>query len=895
MDARDVHEDGEDDGNGATSRVHIARSYAPRKASFVYFPTLSRRFDQGCSKLGADIPSQGAGLKSYLMNAIPFGTVIIAPVAEGIVTAENLVKAVQKTKVDIGLFVPSLVLELSQNPELLDTCATQLELMLFCGGDLPQAIGDIVAQKIPLWCQYGASEIGLTPQLLDPRMVRSDWHCIKLHPCLGIEFRHVTEDLYELYVKRDAAKVETQPTFTELPDLHRLIEYGSRDLFSQHPFIPNVWKWRARADDIIVFLNGEKTNPTSMEQSVVATNAEVSGALVVGAQRFQAALLIEPVGKSGSLTTEEQAELIERIWPSIEEANALTPAHARIEKGLVLLTSPEKPMIRAGKGTIQRQATLAAYSDEIDQLYARMDVHAGAPVEDSQMPSDLINPEKVNAVVADSLKAVLQGKRFQDHEKLFVLGMDSLQSLQVLRRLKKALPLPELALSTIYSNPSVSELTRAIMSSAERVTASREAAMERLLNSLQERIAQIALPTRPTDVPSAQVVILTGSTGSLGTHLLRALIGNDSVRQIFCLNRRLDTMSDYCSRLRLAADGIAGVDKVTFLQTDLSKPHLGLDIETYKELCSDATLIIHSAWPVNFNLSLSSFSLQLEGLVNVFKLSASGRYCPGVFFCSSISSVSSLPDADGLVPETVVNSFDAPLRNGYAESKFLGELLCAAATTRLGVPTTIARIAQLGGPVNTDGLWNPSEWFSSLTISSMSLGAVPASLGSFLGHIDWLPVDIAADAIVEICFPKHADGPTASSDASAERLQVCHFVNPHPTKWELLLPSIVSVLKLQHRVEATILSPEAWLDEVRLDLEGMLTADDVDGAMLAARNPAAKLLEFYRANVFERMVRRGLACDETVKRSTALRSVPGVGRPWLEKWIAGWRSLSSET
>ena len=50
------------------------------------------------------------------MNAVPFGTVMIAPVAEAI-TADSLIRALRKTKIQVGFLVPSLIVELSQKTE----------------------------------------------------------------------------------------------------------------------------------------------------------------------------------------------------------------------------------------------------------------------------------------------------------------------------------------------------------------------------------------------------------------------------------------------------------------------------------------------------------------------------------------------------------------------------------------------------------------------------------------------------------------------------------------------------------------------------------------------------------------------------------------------------------
>jgi hypothetical protein len=89
-----------------------------------------------------------------------------------------------------------------------------------------------------------------------------------------------------------------------------------------------------------------------MEQHILAPNSDISALLVVGAQRFQPALLIEPVTDGQELTPAQRAAFIERIWPTIEEANRDAPTHAQIVKSHILFTHPQKPMMRAGKGTI---------------------------------------------------------------------------------------------------------------------------------------------------------------------------------------------------------------------------------------------------------------------------------------------------------------------------------------------------------------------------------------------------------------------------------------------------------------------------------------------------------------------------------------------------------------
>jgi acyl-CoA synthetase (AMP-forming)/AMP-acid ligase II len=177
---------------------------------------------EGKSVLNCFPPFHGAGLVSHLFRAIPFGTVLIAPLSGVIPTAQGVFYALHQSTADAAFLVPSIVLELSQDASLLDYCSRHLERCLYAGGDLPQAVGDKVAAKLPLICQYGASEIGLTPEILPDAAGPFDWKYIHLHPSLGIEHREITPGNYELYVKHDPTKEQFQPTFTIFPVLRSM-------------------------------------------------------------------------------------------------------------------------------------------------------------------------------------------------------------------------------------------------------------------------------------------------------------------------------------------------------------------------------------------------------------------------------------------------------------------------------------------------------------------------------------------------------------------------------------------------------------------------------------------------------------------------------------------------
>ncbi|KAI1178786.1 hypothetical protein F4777DRAFT_575732 [Nemania sp. FL0916] len=840
-------------------------------------------------------PFHGAGLLQHLLYAIPFGNITIIPPTTGaVVTAHGVIEALKHTPADVAVMVPSIVAELAQNPEWLDYCAQNLQLILYIGGDLPQAVGDIVASKIQLRCWWGASEVGMPQQLVVPElgMEQGGWHYVRFHPCAGAAFEEVSDGLYELVIKRDEAKINTQTTFT-IANFGISDEYRTCDLFEPHATVPDAWRWRSRADDIIVFLNGEKTNPVSMEQHVTASNSNaISAALVVGAQKFQAALVIEPIVANRPLSTEEQASLIESVWPSVDEANKKAPAHARVEKSMILVAP--LPFIRAGKGTIQRAATVAQYTSEIEKLYADADVssYLSADVEHYR---DVTDVNTATQIIRDTAEAVTGRTDLGNTDNFFDSGMDSLQALQLVRTIRAALHRPGLALSAVYRNPTPKDLAVSILSSDSDDSGDDRALAKQLFHTYRGLIQQITPeassmekdPIRVDDSGNVDV-LLTGSTGTLGTSILHALLKHPRVSQIVCLNRAADggeaTQHD---RFRAAKLDTGLLTRCRFLQADLSDPKLGLDEETYATLSTSIGLVIHNAWPVNFNLNLLSFRPLLAGLVNLFKFIANSASITTrrFVFVSSVSAVV------GESTETVSDedaALDTPFTNSYARSKLLAELLCNAAAKHIRLRVAVLRVGQIGGSTAPHGaIWNRAEWLPSLVISSARvLNCLPNHLGPTFSEVDWVPSDLLGSVAADIALASEAG--VAPGDGAV----VFNIRNPQTTAWSSLVPSIQEVVNERYARDVQVVSPEEWLTRLRESDRGDL-ADAVKVREIAVNNPGLKLVDFYRHSLWPREQRGTtsqppMIISRSVEVSDTLRDMPGVSPTWMQKWVREW-------
>ena len=829
---------------------------------------------------------------------------MFATISGKIPTAERLAELGHRLAAVHQDVVPSIVQELSANPILLDYCARNLETIIYCGGDLPQPIGDAVNSKIRLLNQFGATELGLTPNILSlHNRSPEDWKFVEFHPELGIEFRYVAEDMHELYVVLDKAREATQPTFTLFPDLH---EYGSRDLFVRDPSKDraHLWSWRARADDIIVFLNGEKTNPISMEQYIVTNSRDVNAALVVGAQRFQAALLIEPARSDQKPSPTKRANLLEQIWPTIEEANRDAPSHARIVKSHVIFTQPEKPMLRAGKGTIQRRGTLKLYADEIESLYADAEKISGTSGSEIAPVAGELTERKISHFLRHHVSSITNWKDYEDTDDFFALGMDSLHALLLVRIVRQGLGTTSIAPSTIYTNPSISNLSRAVLRLREEQHVSR-AAMEATRSSLQAEILEIyrskidrlcRLKTPTTD-SSRHVVLLTGSTGALGSHLLDNLLSSTDVAHVYCLNRRKDS-----GTIQLEKNQSHGlVEKIpsartTFLTADLAQKGFGLENEILTRIKQSITLIIHNAWPVNFNLNLQSFRPQLDGLVNLIELVTQAPLCPALFFISSISSVMSHRSLTRRIPEDGIQSNTAPGPNGYAESKHIAEVLLEYAGSKLSIPTSFARVGQIAGPVKRRGVWNKAEWLPSLVLSSLHLGAIPHSLGPKFDTIDWVPIDLLAEILLDLALLQRTQRSRApepnvipnETGIPRNPVRFFHPLNPRPMHWDLVRDTLIASLQSLSQKPIEIIPLASWLEKVRQDSEAASGAQSQLEAYLS-RNPAVKLLDFYQT-LLDTSNYQGseLEIDRTLATSEKMRALGSINAEWIGKWVQEW-------
>lgn len=866
-----------------------------------YDPEIITPQGQGPTRIFTSLPPfHVAGILGSLVFALYYHQTIVWPPAGRPVSTDMVDDLLDNVEVDGCFLAPSVLEDLSQSESSLEKLR-KTKFVEYGGGPLARRAGDIVAKYTNVINILGSSEAALSPLY---HKEPEDWMYFHFNPEMkGVEFREVSDGLYEQFFLRHPSTDTYHATWYTFPDQS---EYSMKDLFSKHPTKPNLWFYEGRSDDVIVFSNGEKFNPSAME-ATLRTHPDVSHVVVVGQARFEPAALIE---LKGSPSEEAKKDLLDSFTPYLIKVNETAPAYAKLQRDHIAFIKPDKPMIMADKGTIKRAATTKAYEEEIDEIYANAD--------DASLPTISLDAEDLDALT-EGLRELLVGtiglEAIAPDQDIFAVGADSLQVMNLVRQLRSSftaqqghgvIPPHLITPKIVYSNPTAARLANALhqltghsAEVSEKLEEERIKKMEGMLSKYSEDLPKASAKDLPeafangVDIKEDDdklTVVLTGSTGSLGSYLLDVLLASDQVSKIICLNRGIH--SEDKQKKSNASRGLVtewGRDKVQFLTTDLGKPRLGLNHHDYGLLVKEASFIIHNQWQVDFNLSLDSFEPHIAGVRDFITLSSESAKKPPILFTSSVSTLGNwhAKHPGEKVPEKAFHDFTIPLAMGYGESKYIAELLLEAGAEKCGVPAVICRVGQLAGPVTKKGgMWSKQEWLPSIIASSKYLNQIPTDIPS-QDTVSWVPVDITANIILDLVLA-NASQPPPSSSAEAPKSHHYNIVNPHPGSWSALVPAVTRYFQGGNDGAAKTPAPPitpvpftAWLSALRAS--AALGTEDV------ARNPGIKLLEFYggmSADGAEEEVM--LETAETARSSASMRGLGPVGEEWMGIWLGQW-------
>jgi thioester reductase-like protein len=578
---------------------------------------------------------------------------------------------------------------------------------------------------------------------------------------------------------------------------------ATADLFARHATINNAWLYHSRADSQLTLITGKKFDPAPLE-AAIATSPHLDDVVVFGNGRaFPGALLL----RSEQASHMSDEELLASIKPSVEKLNRESQDHARIpDHMLVPLPHQDKPLEKSSKGTLIRRAADDRFEDIVNAAYDAGDSNEASDVADGDLSKHLIGLIQAMTSQSDELSEDMD---------LFSYGVDSIACMQLRTRLRRLMPSyqQDLPMSVIEDCGTVRRLTEYILRKRHGESDASDEDEEQSMLDLMKQYGSFDQHTAASQTnghyqKTGEVIVLTGATGALGAHILDLLQKAPDVVTIYCLVRGAD---EHAAKERvskaLQQRGLADMlskdiasHKVKVLLAQLGDPRLGLSDELYNHLAKSATSIIHIAWTVNFRLKLRSFVKDnIAGVRNLLDLAlAMPRAHPPRFtYCSSTASVmNDRPNSSGHLPDRIANEPSSASPLGYSRSKWVAEHICLFAHNQTSLKGRIAvvRVGQLAGD-STTGVWNTKEAWPMMLSTAGLIKCLP-DLGD--EPLDWLPVDIAATAFLDIADPRQEGG--------NDEMPVYHVLNPHQE------PSWTQMLQwLKKKSDFEIVSPVEWV------------------------------------------------------------------------------------
>ncbi|EJF55750.1 acetyl-CoA synthetase-like protein [Dichomitus squalens LYAD-421 SS1] len=805
-------------------------------------------------------------------NGMPLG-VFLPKSPPTFPTPENVFEGIVKTSSDYVMSAPAMIEFWAREPAKVQHMKTMKGLM-FGGAPLDQGVGDTLASHgINLYSVYGSTETGLIARIFPGKSFTNpgmDWAYFQLNPINNNKLVDAGGGRFELIIISDPE--------IPLPIVNIQVEgkdaYATSDILEPHPTRSGWYKYYGRVDDQIVLSNGEKTNPGPLEK-IISEDPHIQGCIIFGQGKFQNGVLVEPTPeyRFDPRDLSKLEEYRNRIWESVERANAFAPSHSRLFKEMIMVTSPEKPFPYNIKGYPRRKWILEDYKDKIAAIYAMVEETAQSDVAAPTAWDHDNTRGFLRAVVERVLK-----KSIADDADFFRNGCDRHASSAtltestwirntLLRAVRESSPaLTSLfPINIVYQSPTISALTEAVLRTLHSTGAAYTANTADDLVRVAEKYSS-ELPARPTRLrpreSSQEVVLITGTTGGFGCDVLEHLLRDERVERVYAFNRPgSQPLERQLNRFRERAldESLLSTSKFRMVEVALDVPGFGIGAELLGEIRDSITHIMHNAWTVNFNMALSSFEPDLKAVRNLVELALSSPYNspPRIQFTSSVG-VFRYCDIPPPIPEVPLGPSSA-LGSGYTESKWIAEQVLYNVAKRAGVPVGVVRLGQIGG--NKTGHWNEREWLPSLIKSASLMSLIPTVEGVTAFLLSYP----AARAFLEM-------------RSSPE--PILHLVHPRPVSLKSLLAPIAKELK------ATFVSYADWLDALEAIAERNPEA--------AQQNPAVRLLSYFRATApTNSRTSLGLYQLSTVKAvaaSETLANMPELGEADAIRWVAAWRA-----
>ncbi|KAH8804874.1 hypothetical protein F5884DRAFT_735559 [Xylogone sp. PMI_703] len=704
-------------------------------------------------------------------------------------TGKNLIQALRVTSPEMVCAVPYVLKLLAETNEGIQELS-KTKLVLYAGSSCPQELGDLLVNTgVNLAGNYGSTETGyIMNSFCRPGEDPMDWNYLRLDPPNAeyILMEEVTPGLFEC-IALDGLPSKNTSNSDRPPN-----SFHTKDLFRHHPDPAkfNLWQYVTRMDDRITLINGEKVLPVPIEGHI-RLHPLVKEAIVFGIGRTVPGLILFRSENADSMS---RVEYLSEVWPAIEVANSKTEKFSQIPKDLIIDLPYGTPYPTTPKGTFIRTQMYEQFAEFIEKAYAVFENGSGS------LKLDI--PE-LEGFLFDAFRQLGVEIPFA-YTDIFSAGIDSLQATMMWSLFKRELDLggrqADLSQNIVFEAGNIRNLARCLFDLRVSGRQERLGSDIIIMKAMIEKFSGF----RPR---GDDVLLITGTTGTLGSSLLAAAVKRNNVGAVWTPVRASSILQAKERVFQtLASRGIQlskyQESKIIAYPSDLTKEDTGLSPDAFQKLLKSLTHVIHAAWAVNFNLGIGSFEPHIRGLHNLLSLClrVQKRSPAAFFFCSSISVAGSTPKPS-TVPEAVIEDLSHAQNMGYAKSKMVAEHIVRNAMQSTGIHARVLRIGQIAGDLAT-GYWNERDAIPLMIQSAISTKSLP----SLNEDHSWLPSDFCADVIFEIIFPKneilHTNDPNV----------VYHIRNPHTIHWTRdILPS----LRQTQLPSFEVLPLNEWIERVK--------------------------------------------------------------------------------
>jgi fatty acid CoA ligase FadD9 len=474
---------------------------------------------------------------------------------------------------------------------------------------------------------------------------------------------------------------------------------------------------------------------------------------------------------------------------ALNESLRQTAASAQLQSyelpvDFILETKPftEANGLLSGLGKQLRPRLKERYGEQLEQLYSDM---AAAQIDEIRVLRETAADRPVAETLFGACRALL-GTSDVDADAHFTdLGGDSLSALTLSRLLEEIfhLEVPVAVITSPANNvgqvAEYIEARRGIGSgrpSASTVHghgATRISATDLTLDKFIDAETLHAATALPHATSAPHTVLLTGANGWLGRFLtlewlqrlserggtlITVVRGRDAAEA----RARLDEVFDSGDPELLRRYRELAASHLEVLAGDIADPDLGLAPAAWQRLANTVDLIVHPAALVNHVLPYDQlFGPNVVGTAEIIRLALTRRIKP-ITYLSTVAVATTVPpgqfledgDIRQVSPDRPVNNDYA---NGYANSKWAGEVLLREANDLCGLPVAVFRSDMILAHTRYRGQLNVPDMFTRLMFSLLVTGIAPQSfyqadrVGSRArAHYDGLPVDFITEAITTI-------------------------------------------------------------------------------------------------------------------------------------------------